>query len=69
MEYMFGGLAACGACILTNPLDVVKTRLQLQGELVSKGAYKVYYRNAVHALYVVAKVFLTFGLLYVISIH
>ena len=42
MEYMFGGLAACGACILTNPLDVVKTRLQLQGELVSKGAYKVY---------------------------
>lgn len=30
MEYAFGGLAACGACLFTNPLDVVKTRLQLQ---------------------------------------
>lgn len=30
MEYAFGGLAACGACLFTNPLDVVKTRMQLQ---------------------------------------
>lgn len=30
MEYAFGGLAACGACLFTNPLDVIKTRLQLQ---------------------------------------
>jgi len=27
---MLGGLAACGACFFTNPLDVVKTRMQLQ---------------------------------------
>lgn len=30
MEYAFGGLSACGACFFTNPLDVVKTRMQLQ---------------------------------------
>ena len=30
MEFALGGLAACGACFFTNPLDVVKTRMQLQ---------------------------------------
>lgn len=56
IEYGFGGLAACGACLFTNPLDVVKTRLQLQGELRSRGAYTIHYKNAFHAIYVVAKV-------------
>jgi len=55
IEYGFGGLAACGACLFTNPLDVVKTRLQLQGELRSRGAYTIHYKNAFHAIYVVAK--------------
>ncbi|XP_046453376.1 solute carrier family 25 member 35-like [Daphnia pulex] len=55
MEYAFGGLAACGACLFTNPLDVVKTRMQLQGELLSRGAYSVLYKNSLHAFYVVAK--------------
>jgi len=55
IEYGFGGLAACGACLFTNPLDVVKTRLQLQGELRSRGAYAIHYKNALHAVYVVAK--------------
>ena len=30
---MLAGASACGAITLTNPVDVVKTRLQLQGEL------------------------------------
>lgn len=33
-----GALAACGAVTFTNPMEVVKTRLQLQGELQAKTA-------------------------------
>ena len=36
-EFVLAGLAACGAITLTNPIDVVKTRLQLQGELTKTG--------------------------------
>ncbi|KAL0095376.1 mitochondrial carrier domain-containing protein [Phycomyces blakesleeanus] len=35
--FAIGGLAACGAVTFTNPWEVVKTRLQLQGELVRAG--------------------------------
>ncbi|CAK9031408.1 Mitochondrial oxaloacetate transport protein (Mitochondrial carrier protein PMT) [Durusdinium trenchii] len=37
-EFILAGTSACGAITLTNPVDVVKTRLQLQGELKQKGA-------------------------------
>jgi hypothetical protein len=35
-----GGSATATACIFTNPLEVIKTRLQLQGEMqvVPRGA-------------------------------
>ncbi|XP_054709338.1 solute carrier family 25 member 35-like [Uloborus diversus] len=55
MEFVIGGAAACCAGIFTNPLEVVKTRLQLQGELQSRGVYTVHYKNAFHAFYVIAK--------------
>ncbi|KFM56993.1 Solute carrier family 25 member 35, partial [Stegodyphus mimosarum] len=55
MEFVIGGAAACCAGVFTNPLEVVKTRLQLQGELKSRGVYTKHYRNAFHAFYVVAK--------------
>lgn len=55
MEFAIGGIAACCAGVFTNPLEVVKTRLQLQGELKSRGIYNVHYKNAFHAFYVVAK--------------
>ncbi|KAI4814373.1 hypothetical protein KUCAC02_003569 [Chaenocephalus aceratus] len=56
MDFMLSGAAACGACLFTNPLEVVKTRMQLQGELKTRGSYQVYYRNAFHAFYTIAKV-------------
>ena len=35
MEVLAGGLAASAACIFTNPLEVVKNRLQLQAVLTA----------------------------------
>lgn len=37
MDFVLGGAAACCAGILSNPMDVIKTRQQLQGELVKRG--------------------------------
>lgn len=37
-EFLLAGTAACCAITLTNPMDVLKTRLQLQGELAGTGA-------------------------------
>ncbi|XP_062844731.1 solute carrier family 25 member 35 [Trichomycterus rosablanca] len=56
MDFMLSGAAACGACLLTNPLEVVKTRMQLQGELRSRGSYRVHYRNVFHAFYTIGRV-------------
>ncbi|XP_032431683.1 solute carrier family 25 member 35 [Xiphophorus hellerii] len=56
MDFVLGGAAACGACLFTNPLEVVKTRMQLQGEMKSRGTYRVYYRNVFHAFYTIGKV-------------
>lgn len=55
MEFVIGGAAACCAGIFTNPLEVVKTRLQLQGELQSRGVYTKHYKNAFQAFYIIAK--------------
>ncbi|KAI3637016.1 hypothetical protein MIR68_004722 [Amoeboaphelidium protococcarum] len=36
LHFVLGGLAACASVTFTNPFEVVKTRLQLQGELIKK---------------------------------
>lgn len=55
MEYVGGALSGVGACVFTNPLDVVKTRLQLQGELQARGQHVVHYKNTLHAAYTIAR--------------
>lgn len=55
MEIMIGGLAATTAGFITNPLEVLKTRMQLQGELKARGKHIVHYKNVFHAAYVVGK--------------
>lgn len=45
-QFWMSGLAAVGAICITNPVDVVKTRLQLQGEQTAKRAKSnAVYRN------------------------
>ncbi|CAL8267787.1 unnamed protein product [Merluccius merluccius] len=56
MDFFLSGVAACGACVFTNPLEVVKTRMQLQGELRGRGSYRVHYRNVFHAFWTIGRV-------------
>lgn len=55
MEFAIGGAAAVTAGFFTNPLEVLKIRMQLQGELKAKGQHVVHYKNVFHAVYVVIK--------------
>ncbi|KIJ66230.1 hypothetical protein HYDPIDRAFT_26598 [Hydnomerulius pinastri MD-312] len=47
--FLCGGLAACMAVTVSNPAEVAKTRMQLQGELAKGGGQKVY-KNALDVL-------------------
>lgn len=44
--FLAGCLASCGAVAVTNPVDVIRTRLELQGELARGGTQL--YRGAIH---------------------
>ena len=55
MECILGGVSTSCACFFSNPLEVVKTRMQLQGELQARGSYMVHYRNVFHAFYTIAR--------------
>eukprot|EP01062_Namystynia_karyoxenos_P059995 TRINITY_DN51433_c0_g1_i1.p1 TRINITY_DN51433_c0_g1~~TRINITY_DN51433_c0_g1_i1.p1 ORF type:complete len:318 (+),score=98.55 TRINITY_DN51433_c0_g1_i1:85-1038(+) len=56
-EFVVSGVAAMGAITCTNPVDVVKTRLQLQGDAALAGSRAagappaVLYRGVGHALW------------------
>ncbi|KAL7288822.1 hypothetical protein TKK_0016798 [Trichogramma kaykai] len=55
IEFAIGGLAGICTGILTNPADVLKTRLQLQGELAAPSSYVPKYRGAFHAALLIAR--------------
>ncbi|XP_044277103.1 solute carrier family 25 member 34 [Varanus komodoensis] len=55
VDFVLGAAACCVACVFTNPLEVVKTRLQLQGELRSRGTYPRHYRGVLQALWAVSQ--------------
>ncbi|XP_014112708.1 PREDICTED: solute carrier family 25 member 34 isoform X2 [Pseudopodoces humilis] len=54
-DLVLGATAGCLACFLTNPLEVVKTRLQLQGELQPPGSYPRPYRGVLRAAVAVCR--------------
>ncbi|KAG9012933.1 Mitochondrial oxaloacetate carrier protein [Tulasnella sp. JGI-2019a] len=45
-SFIFGGLAGCTAVTVSNPFEVAKVRLQLQGELTKAGEFTKVYKNA-----------------------
>ncbi|XP_041129080.1 solute carrier family 25 member 34-like [Polyodon spathula] len=55
LDFALGAAACCGACVFTNPLEVVKTRLQLQGELRVRGSYQRHYHGVLQALWAVSR--------------
>ncbi|XP_068227267.1 solute carrier family 25 member 35-like isoform X2 [Palaemon carinicauda] len=55
MDFLLGAAAACGAVIVSNPMDVLKTRMQLQGELKERGRYSIIYKNIFHAAFAVGQ--------------
>lgn len=55
MDFVIGGLAAACAGFFTNPLEVIKIRMQLQGELQKKHKHVVHYRNILHAAHQIIK--------------
>ncbi|XP_014371005.2 solute carrier family 25 member 35 [Papilio machaon] len=54
-DMAMGGISAMFATLFTNPIEVVKTRLQLQGELAARGKHAVFYRNVPHGLFVIGR--------------
>nr|XP_019564210.2 solute carrier family 25 member 35-like [Aedes albopictus] len=56
MEFLLGGLSSCCAVLFTNPFDVLKTRQQLEGELLAKGSIKQHaYRGLWQSIVTVVK--------------
>ncbi|XP_050787220.1 solute carrier family 25 member 34 [Gopherus flavomarginatus] len=55
VDLVLGAASCCLACVFTNPLEVVKTRLQLQGELRPRGTYRRHYRGVLQALGAVSR--------------
>lgn len=53
--FVAGGIAACGAVTFTNPVELIKIRMQLQGELQTALAAPRIYKNPFQAFAVIFK--------------
>ncbi|KAM3528680.1 hypothetical protein NHJ13051_002243 [Beauveria bassiana] len=53
--FIAGGIAACGAVTATHPFETVKIRMQLQGELQTKGLQPHHYRGPLHGVGVIVR--------------
>ncbi|OBA23618.1 mitochondrial carrier [Metschnikowia bicuspidata var. bicuspidata NRRL YB-4993] len=53
--FIAGSIAACGAVTFTNPIELIKTRMQLQGELSLKSDAPRLYKNPLQASLVIYK--------------
>ncbi|KAK7937981.1 uncharacterized protein PG986_014849 [Apiospora aurea] len=53
--FIAGGIAACGAVTATHPFETVKIRMQLQGELQTKGHQPHHYRGPIHGVSVIVR--------------
>ncbi|KAJ4151267.1 hypothetical protein LMH87_011978 [Akanthomyces muscarius] len=53
--FIAGGIAACGAVTATHPFETVKIRMQLQGELQTKGHQPHHYRGPLHGVGVIVR--------------
>ncbi|ODV96484.1 hypothetical protein PACTADRAFT_49822 [Pachysolen tannophilus NRRL Y-2460] len=54
-SFAAGSLAACAAVTFTNPIELVKTRMQLQGELTKAANVEKIYKNPFQALVVIGR--------------
>ncbi|CAD7014919.1 unnamed protein product [Ceratitis capitata] len=54
-DFIIGGTASVCATYFTNPIEVIKTRIQLQGELSARGTYVKPYKGVIGAFIVVAR--------------
>lgn len=55
MDFLIGGISGVVATFVTHPLDLVKTRMQLEGELRARTEYKAQYHGLIHAMSVIAR--------------
>jgi len=55
IQILIGSIASSTAVTFSNPMEVVKTRLQLQGELQRQGVYVKAYNGLINGFYVIWK--------------
>ena len=54
MNFLSASIATCLAVTFTNPMEVIKIRMQLQGELCASRSYVQVYRSLPHAFITIA---------------